>query len=89
MEYSAPEILSSIFCILLVILASVIPNLFPSFSISWTVSLCDLFIVSIPIFRSLTVLFNYCIYLVVFSCNSSKDFCIFFKGFYLFTCVLL
>jgi hypothetical protein len=37
----------------------------------------------------LTVLFNYCIYLVVFSCNSSKDFCIFFKGFYLFTCVLL
>ena len=44
----APEILS---CNLLVMFASVAPDLFPRVSISRVVSLCDFFIVSISIFR--------------------------------------
>jgi hypothetical protein len=46
MESSGPDILSSISCILLVILASMIPDLFPRFTNSRVVSLCDFFIVS-------------------------------------------
>jgi hypothetical protein len=52
MVSSAPENLSSIFCILLVILASMTPDLFSRFSNSRVVSLCDFFIVSISVFRS-------------------------------------
>jgi hypothetical protein len=55
---SAPEILSCIFSILLVMLASIIPGLFPRFSISRVVSLCDFFIVSLSVFRSWMVLFS-------------------------------
>ena len=51
-------------------LASMSPDLFPKFSISRVVSLCNFFIVSISIFRSWIVLFNSFICLVVFSCNS-------------------
>jgi hypothetical protein len=55
---SGPEILSSISCILLVMLASVAADFFPVFSIYRVVSLYDFFIVSTSIFRSWIVLFN-------------------------------
>jgi hypothetical protein len=49
---SPPEILSSIPCILLVMLASLAPDFFPRFSISRVVFLFDFFIVSTSVFRS-------------------------------------
>jgi hypothetical protein len=50
MVSSAPEILSSLSYIMLVMLASMAPDLFPRFSVSRIVSLCDFFIVSSSIF---------------------------------------
>jgi hypothetical protein len=57
-------------------LTSMTPDLFSKFSISRVVSLCDFFIVYISIFRSWMVLFNFFTCLVLFSCNSSRDFCV-------------
>jgi hypothetical protein len=78
MVSSTPEILSSISCILLLILTSVIPVLFPGFSISRIASLCDFFIVSICIFRSWIFLLNYFTCLIGFSCISLRDLCVSF-----------
>jgi hypothetical protein len=90
MVSSAPEFLSSISCILFLMLASMAPDLFPRFSSSRFVSLCYFFIVSTSIFRSWMILFNSFTWLVMFSCNSLRySFCFLLKGFYQFTHVLL
>jgi hypothetical protein len=74
---SAPDVLSSIFCILLMMLRSMIHDLFPSFFfLSRVVSLCDFFIVSTYIFRAWMVLFNSFTCLFVFFSNSLRDFCV-------------
>ena len=76
MESSAPKILPSISCILLLRLASKVPDLFPRVSIYRVVSFWVFFIVSTSTFRSWVVLFNSITSLVVFSCNSLRDFCV-------------
>ena len=58
MVCSIPEILSSISFILLMMLVSMTPYLFPRFSISSVIPLYDVFIVSFHIFRCWMVLFN-------------------------------
>jgi hypothetical protein len=67
------EILSSSSCILLVMLASIVTDLFPKLSISGVASFYVLFIVSLPIFRSLNIFFNYFSCLILFSCISLRD----------------
>jgi hypothetical protein len=75
MVSSMPEILSSISCILLVILASVVPVLVLRFYISRVVSFCVFASVSISIFRSWMVFFISFTCLIVFSCISLRDLC--------------
>ena len=70
MEFSPLEILSSISCILLLMLSPMVPDFFPRVYISRVVSLWVFFIVSTFLFRSWMVLFNSITCLVVFSCNS-------------------
>jgi hypothetical protein len=74
MESSAPEILSSISCILLLMVASMVPDFFPRVSISRVFSLWVFFILSTSLFWM--VLFNSITCLDVFSCNSLRDFCV-------------
>jgi hypothetical protein len=73
MESSAPEILSSISCILLLMLTSIVPDFFLGVSISSFVSLCVFIIVSTSLFRSWMVLFNSITCLVVFSYISLRS----------------
>jgi hypothetical protein len=76
MVSTAPEIHYSISYILLVMLLSMTPDHYPRLSVFRVVSLCGFFIVSLSIHRPWMVLFNYLTCLVVFSCNSLKDFCV-------------
>ena len=76
MVYSAHEILSSISCILLVMLISMRLHLFPMFSDSRIVSFCDFVIVSASIFRSWMVFLISFTCLDVLSCNSLRGFCV-------------
>uniref|UniRef100_A0A8C6MZJ7 Uncharacterized protein n=1 Tax=Mus spicilegus TaxID=10103 RepID=A0A8C6MZJ7_MUSSI len=56
-------------------LASMVPDFFLRFSISSIASIWFFFIVSTSLFRSWMVLFNSITCLVMFSCNSLRDFC--------------
>ena len=73
MVSSAPEILSSLSCILLLMFVSMTPDLFPKFPISSVVSLYDFLVVSTSVFRSWMVLFISITCLLVLSCNSMVD----------------
>ena len=73
------------------ICTSMFLDFFPRISISRVVSLCDFFIVSTSIFRSWLVLFNSFTCIVVFSCDSLRDFCVSFlrgsPGLSVFYCI--
>jgi hypothetical protein len=68
-----PEILSSIFYILLVMLVSVAPVDLPRFSISRFPIVCVFFISSIFVFRFSFISFNSVIFFFVLSWHSLRD----------------
>jgi hypothetical protein len=72
MESSAPEILSSISCILLLLLASMVPDFFPRVSHSSVDPLWVFLIVSTSLFRYSMVLFISITCLDVLSCFSLR-----------------
>ena len=76
------QILSLIACILLVIVASAVPFVFPRFSFSRFASVYIFFIVSISTFMSWKVLFITFTYSIVFFCISLMGFFPLFKGLY-------
>jgi hypothetical protein len=78
------EILSSIPCTLLVMLVSVVPVLFPRFSIFQIPSVCVLFVACTSIFSSCTLSFIVFSYLIISSCISLWDLFISFKSLNLF-----
>ena len=87
---STPEILSSISCILLVMLSFMTPVLFPWFSIYSVVLFSDLFNGFIFTFRFWMVFSNSFTCLCIFSGIFLNGFvCFYFKGCFLFSCVLL
>jgi hypothetical protein len=81
LEYSACRILSSMSCILLVILTSISPDFFPRISILRIISLCDYFIVSTPIFKSWMVC---SIPSPVYLCSPVIIFFLYLREFYVF-----
>lgn len=64
-----PDILSSISCILLVMIMYVLLVVFPWFSISRIASVCIFFNASSSLFRSWSVLFISFTSVIIFSCN--------------------
>jgi hypothetical protein len=76
MVHSASEILSSLSCILLTMLVSMIHDLFPSYSSSGVVSRLISLLLLFPFLDPGSSFFNSFAYLVVFSCSSLRDFCV-------------
>ena len=74
MESSASDILSSMSYILVLMLAPMVPDFLPRYSISSVALLWVCFIVSTSLFRSWMVLLNSVTCLVVFSFNSLRVF---------------
>ena len=69
---------SSLLCLLYTVGdASMTPDLSARFSFSRVVSLYDVFILFISIFRSWMVLFKSFTHLIIFSCSSLRDFCVY------------